>query len=708
MTTDLNRTFGLKSEIDTIAQNREQRYDARAYFRGTGYARHLTESAPIARAWAFYAMLTGFKPHIYENDLIVGSMVGMIPEKNELTDIAYYEMFDQIYGQRGWLQGCDHYAPAYDRLLEMGIPGILKEIGQSLKSHAKEPGKCAFLEACRISMEAFQKLIRGYAEQSRDAVICQVCENIAANAPADFREALQLVWFAHIAFQYQGLNAMALGRVDQYLYPFYEKDIKSGRLTQKEAQLLLENVFMKMYEHRAFFDREDICNICIGGITPEGEDAVNELTYLILWAVGRCNIPGPNLSARIHPKTPDLLLKESLKVIGTGLGYPALMNDIPNMAALLAKGYDKKDVNNYCMVGCIENFLPGLQPPWSDGRYNTVKMLELALNGGCDLRTGKREGPATNAAETFCSMQDVMEAYRIQLEAGAKRYAAQIIQENSKLNNENFVNPFLSCLAYDCVEKGLDICGGGARYKAAHGACTMGIGTIADSLAAIETCVFTEKTISMETLMKALKANFVGYEKERALLLKAPKYGNDDDIADKYAVWFVDYTADLFDEYRLADGGRFYTAIASNTANIPAGLECAATPDGRLDDEPLSDAASPTYGRDVNGPTCTAISLSKPDYSRVACGTVVNQKFAPHMFEGKENIDRLCSLIRVYFARGGQEMQINAVSRQDLLDAMEKPENYRNLVIRVSGFSAYYVKLDREIQLDILRRTEHA
>jgi len=708
MKQDWNQTYALKKEIDVCAAGRKSFYDARAYYRGIGYLGHLTQPAPIARAKAFAAMLEGVEPHVYENDLIVGSMAGMFPDKETLTDISYYENFDAIYGKRGWLQGCDHFAPAYDRFLALGVPGILEEIAQAKRQYEGDSSKTVFLEACRISMEAFGRMILKYADTAVDETVCTVCRHLTKTPPRTFREALQLVWFAHIAFQYQQLNAMALGRMDQYLYPFYKKDIEEGLLTQEKAQLLLENVFMKMHEHRAFCDHEDICNICIGGITPEGEDAVNELSYLILWAVGHCNIPGPNLSARIHPRTPQKLLTESLKVIGTGLGYPALMNDIPNIEALCAKGYEQQDANNYCMVGCIENFLAGLQPPWSDGRYNTVKMLELALNSGCDPRTGQRLGPKTKAAADFVSMEDVMEAYRIQLKAGAEAYAAQIIQQNSRLNNENFVNPFLSCLSYGCVEKGLDICNGGARYKAAHGACTMGIGTIADSLAALEQCVFVQKEISMERLLAALKADFVGYEKERALLLKAPKYGNDDDRADKYAVWFVEYMADLFDSYRLADGGRFYTAMASNVANIPAGLECGATPDGRRANEPLSDAASPTYGRDKCGPTGTVMSLSKPNYSRVACGTVVNQKFSPHMFEGEENIQRLASLIRVYFERGGQEMQINAVSRQDLLDAMETPEKYENLVIRVSGFSAYYVKLDREVQLDILSRTEHS
>ena len=708
MATISNTTKALKHEISIYRESFCNFCRISAYYKGLGYAQHIKEDTPIARAYAFASMLAHEKKHIYANDLIVGSITGQFVSHPLEENAAYYEQFTKVTGERGWWQGCDHYASAYDRLLTIGVGGILQEIQESIQIHRDDKEKVIFLTACQIEMEAFRDWIAAHALETEDPEIIRICNKIATEAPSSFREALQLVWFAHTVYLLQGLYAMALGRMDQYLYPYYRHDIDNGILYNEEAQNLLVNTFIKMHEQRVWLERDDVCNICIAGITPDGENAVNDLTYTILYAVKGCNIPGPNLSARIHPSPPDRFLREALQVIGTGLGYPALMNDEVNMAALRRMGYAQRDVNNYCMVGCIENFLPGMQPPWSDGRFDTVKMLELTLNRGRDLLTGEVKGIDTGDPLTFATMDDFMAAYEAQIRAGADFYAVYVLRDNARYNNRDYVNPFLSCLSYECVKRGKDLCNGGAIYPAAHGAVIMGIGTIADSLCAIEQCVYKDKSITMETLLAALKADFVGYEAEQQLLLAAPKYGNDCNDADKYAVWFTKYTADVFDQYRLADGGRIYTAMASNTSNIPAGRECGASPDGRKAREPLSDAASPTYGRDRMGPTYTIRSITKPDYSRVACGTVVNQKYTPSAFRGDTNINRLLALVRVYFKHGGQEMQINSVSRKVLIDAMEHPEKYQDLVVRVSGFSAYYTKLDRAVQLDILSRTEQA
>ena len=702
----VNTTAALKQEI-------EKRHDedaphlflARDYLMGIGFKEHRTDPVPIARAYAFAYLLDHMDKYVYDNDIIMGSVRSQYIPHVPKSEYDYYVGYTNHFGRRGWIQNCDHYASAYDRLLTLGIGGIRSEIALSKTKWKDDHKKLEFLEACDISMQAFSRMIAAFGDNAKNPIAKQVCYNITVNPPQSFHEALQLVWFAHCVYQYQGLYAMALGRIDQYLYPFYKHDIKNGIITRDDAQTLLENTFMKLHDYRTWYGGDDVCNICICGITPEGENATTDLSFDVLRAVGACNIPGPNLSARIHPKTPDAFLCEALKVIGTGLGYPALMNDIPNIAALRHMGYAEKDANNYCMVGCIENFLPGMQPPWSDGRFDNVKFLELTLNRGVDMLTGAKTGIDVGDPCDFKTMDEFMAAYEKELANAAADYAYYMTVEHGRYNNEFYVNPFMSCLSYECIERGLDICNGGARYPSAHGAALMGIGTIADSLAAIEKVIYNDKSATMETLIAALKANFEGYEDLRQKLLDAPKYGNDCEEVDKWAVWFVNYNSDLFDQFRLDDGGRFYTAIASNVSNIYAGQGCAASPDGRKAKEPCSDAASPTYGRDHRGPTCTVKSCSKPNYSRVACGTVLNQKYSPAMFNGEENIKRLCALIRVYFNRGGQEMQINSVSREVLKDAMEHPENYKNLVVRVSGFSAYYVSLAREVQLDILNRT---
>ncbi|MDD6799883.1 MAG: pyruvate formate lyase family protein [Firmicutes bacterium] len=701
-----NVTEALRAEItaDHEANKDAGLFYGLNYLRGKGFTEDLHSPIPIARAKAFAYLLKHIPKFVYKNELILGNIRSVIIPRPSDEEVNYYQNYNDRFGRLGFQQGVDHYAPAYDLLLSKGVKGILSDIEESKQRWADDREKQVFLEACRIEMEAFSELLKDFGAKSDKQIVRDVCERISTEPPASFHEGLQLVWMAHTAFSYQGLYAMALGRLDQYLYPLYKHDIDAGIITRDDARTLLENTFMHHHDHSRWIG-DDVNNICIGGITPEGENAVNDLSYDILYSVGKCNIPGPNLSARINPLTPDEFLCESLKVIGTGLGYPALMNDIPNIKALKHMGYEERDANNYCMVGCIENFIPGSQPPWSDGRFDNCKILEYTLNRGCDMLNGEKRGIDTGDPCEFKSMDEFMKAYEKQLAYAASEYALNQRLSNARFNRQNYVNPFMSCLTYKCIERGLDINDGGTIYPSAHGACLMGIGTITDSLSAIEKLVYEDRTVTMETLIKALKANYEGYEDLRQQLLAVPKYGNDCEKTDKYAVWFVKYNSDLFDQYRQADGGRFYTAIASNTSNIGAGHGCAASPDGRKAHEPLSDAASPTYGRDHRGPTCTVKSTSKPDYSRVACGTVLNQKYSPNMFSNDDNIKRLCALVRVYFGRGGQEMQINSVSREVLIDAMEHPEKYQNLVVRVSGFSAYFVRLNREVQQDILNRT---
>jgi formate C-acetyltransferase len=302
-------------------------------------------------------------------------------------------------------------------------------------------------------------------------------------------------------------------------------------------------------------------------------------------------------------------------------------------------------------------------------------------------------------------MDEFMAAFEKQLELGVNEYIFNFNCGNDHINQKFFAEPFLSCFCYDCIGRGLDINGGGSLYPSVHGAAVMGIGTVSDSLAAIEKVVFTDREATLTQLRDAMNANFEGYEELRKKLLSAPKYGNNDNFVDKYAVWFIDYLGSLFEKKKTRDGGGIYIAAAANISNIHAGRSINATPDGRLRGEPLSDAASPAYGRDTRGATSTVNSVSKPDYTKVACGSVVNQKFSPSMFT-PEKRKKLMALIKTYFKKGGQELQINATSREILLDAMEHPEKYQNLVVRVSGFSAFYVTLEKDVQLDILNRTQ--
>lgn len=686
------------------------------YFKFQGYKRAFGASKVQARAEAIEKLFELPHAFIYKNDWIAGSLRPLWCENNK-EELEYALSVEQSFGERTFSSNFDHFSPDYRTFVREGIPGLLGRIEASEKQYS-DPARLEYLSAMKKTVYGMRQMILGYAEEAaactkkegydveRLNFIRKNCLSIADSAPKTFAQALQLVWFNHICFNYEGRYAMALGRIDQYLYPFYHSDIDSGELTHEFATELLENVFMKIYEWRALKGWDDVVNICIGGTSPDGASEINELSYCVLQAVRNCRIPGPNLSARVSYECPDEFLDECLKVIGTGIGYPALMNDRVNIAALLRYGYAKEDVYDYTMVGCIENFITGKQPPWTDGRFDTPRFFELLFNRGKGIYS-KTCGVDTGELCEIGTMAQFMEKFEEQLRYGVAEYYARFNNDNTRLNPQEYVQPFLSCFCDDCVGRARDICDGGSKYPSVHGAVLMGVGTVCDSLAAIEKVVFEDHEATLEEIRDAIAHNFEGFETLHKKLLAAPKYGNNDPFADKYAVWFVDFLSEQFSQYKTHDGGGIYVAMAANTSNVYAGKNIAATPDGRLQGEPLSDAASPTYGRDSRGATVTVTSLVKPDYTKAASGTVVNQKFSPSMFEDGKR-EKLLALLKVYFRRGGQEMQINATSRATLQDAMDHPEKYQDLVVRVSGFSAFYVTLDKGVQLDILNRTQQS
>lgn len=667
-----------------------------------------------AKANALAYLLRNYPASVYPHDRIIGSRSGCFTSGYDLAELTRARDICGNYGSLHFGTNSDHFAPGYGTFLKDGIRGTREKIEKSLEIHGNDPEKAEFLTAQKLVLDAFSEFIRNHAAAAHasggsDDLIqaAQALDAIAENPPSTFREALNLVWLCHLAFLLQGKYAMALGRIDQYLYPYFRRDMDAGILTTDEAEDLLGCTFIKIGESR-YWGGDDVVNICIGGVTPDGSEGINELTYCVLHAVRNCNIPGPNLSARLHEGMPDRFLDECLQVIGTGLGYPALMNDKVNIPALLRHGYSPEDARDYCFVGCIENFIPGKQPAWSDGRFNVPEFLEAVFYRGKTQLNPHYYGIDCGDLEKIRSMDNFMAAFEKQIDFAAAEYVSVFNNDNGRINYRNYAEPFMSLFCDDCIGRGIDINCGGAKYPSAHGAGCMGIATIADSLAAIEKVVFEEKHCTLTELRDAMAADFEGYGILRQRLLASPKYGNDDDFVDKYAVWYVKYLDQVFGKYRTRDNGPFYTAIASNTQSVSAGFITGATPDGRHAKQPLSDAASPTYGMDQNGPTATFLSMSKPDYSLVSCGTVLNQKYTPDMLNDPVKREALTAAIKVYFAKGGQEVQINCVSRETLRDAMEHPENYGSLVVRVSGFSAYFTKLDRSVQEDILHRTEHS
>jgi len=693
-------------------------YCGNELIRFRSYRETYGESALMAGALAQKAWFENYPVYVYEYDRIAGSRHGNYVPEYDQRELKKARQIRDSYGNISFWNNSDHFAPGYDRFLKEGICGTMARIEESLVVHKNEPEKVEFLTAQKEVLAGFSTFVRRHSEGAREAAaktenadcrkeLLAIADDLAYAAwekPVNFRQALNLVWLVHLSFMFQEKWAMALGRMDQYLYPFYRHDIDAGILTEEDAEDLLACAFIKIVE----FGQGDIINICIGGVTPAGEEGINDLSYRILHAVRDCNVPGPNLSARLHKGMPVKFLDECLQVIGTGLGYPALMNDDVNIPALERHGYTPEDTRDYCFVGCIENFIPGKQPAWSDGRFNVPHCLEAVFHDGISMVNDGFLGLRTGPLEDIKNMDQFMSAFEAQIAYLAGEYVTVFNNQNERLNYRHYAQPFMSLFCDDCIARGMDINCGGARYPSVHGACGMGIATIADSLAAIEKVVFTDHVCTLTELRDAMAANYEGYETLRAALQNAPKYGNNNDFVDKYAIWYVEYIDKIFSQYRTRDGGVFYTAIASNTASVYEGKNTGATPDGRFARVPLSDAASPTYGMDKDGPTSSFLSLCKPDYRLVSCGTVVNQKYTPDMLQDPVKRAALTAAIQVYFNQGGQEVQINCVSREMLKDAMEHPENYRDLVVRVSGFSAYFTGLDRDVQEDILHRTEHA
>jgi formate C-acetyltransferase len=510
---------------------------------------------------------------------------------------------------------------------------------------------------------------------------------VAEDPPHSFFQAVQLVWLTHLVFKSEGRCHMALGRIDQYLWPFYRRDLETGVMTREQALERLCHLWARLDEVG------EVQNICIGGLTPEGNDGTNALSSLCLEATRLVQSPHTNLSARFHDRTPEEFHRACFELIRTGIGFPAIFNDHVLQEGLVEIGIPIEAARDACMVGCIETMLPGRQPPWSDSRFNTPVYL---------LRAMER----MTAGGTYEQLSDL---FRQELAAAIAAHVDQVNQHIAHFPAERYPDPFLSALTRSCIERARDVNAGGADFPRFHGIAVMGLATIADSLAALKKLVFEERSVRYEDLMAALRDNFSQAEGLRQMLLnKAPKYGNDDPTVDAIAAEIVTWTADECLRHQIVGGGRFISAMAANVQNISAGLEVGATPDGRKAFTPLSDAASPYFGRDEAGPTAFLRSVSRPDYHRVLTGSVINMRFDPDFYQDEEGAQRFLSFTKYFVASRIPELQFNFTRADTLLAARREPEKYRSLVVRVSGFSARFVELAPEVQDDIARRRAHS
>ncbi len=668
--------------------------DLRPAWRTQACRESMGQPEPIVRALAFARVLREDALHFYDGDRLSGSHVGWhagaLP--GDLSRAEYEALVNEwrTRGQRDFWAGWDHTLADYPKLLAIGIGGYLTHARATLQVRTA-PCEQAALRGMIVALEGFSAYIRRWATAAARrgmADLAEIAQHIAAEPPRTFHEALQLVAFTHLAFESEGRYAMALGRIDQYLLPFYRQDVAAGRITPAEALDLLCHMWVKLAENGG------VQNICIGGLTPEGADATNELSYLCLEATRLVQSPYTNLSARFHDDTPEAFYRACFSVIRTGIGFPAIFNDHVLIPGLVEIGIPPAVARDHCMVGCIETMLAGRQQAWSDGRYNMALQLMRAMDrvqGRDDLSFEVLQG-------AFLSeMRDSLAAYCRDFNAYIARFPPDL-----------FPDPFLSALTCDCIERARDINDGGAEFPRMHGIAVMGLGTVADSLAAVRELVFEQRRFSYDELMDALAADFQGYEPMRqALVNDAPKYGNDEDAVDAIAASLVDWVSRECLKHRIDGGGWFVAAMAANVSNIPAGREVGATPDGRRAYTPLSDAASPYFGRDTHGPTAFLNSVSKPDYHRVLTGSVVNMKFEPAFFRGEQGERVFLALMKAFVRNRVQELQFNFTGNEVLRDAQRDPELHRDLVVRVSGFSQYFVQLSKEVQDDVIRRRAH-
>ena len=569
----------------------------------------------------------------------------------------------------------------------------------------------------------FAEKAKQLAQQQGDPVrrseleqIAEVCLHVPANPPRNFWEALQAYWFVHLSVitELNTWDSFNPGRLDQHLLPFYRKGLEDGSLTPEKAKELLECFWIKFNNQPAppkvgvteeqSGTYTDFALINVGGVKPaDGSDAVNEVSYLILDVVEEMRLTQPSACIQISAKNPDRLLKRACEVIRTGFGQPSVFNTDVIIKEMLQDGKSITDARTGGPSGCVTVSSFGKESCTLTGYINWPKIFELACNDGIDPSSGRQVGPRTGDARKFTSYRQLIDAYKKQLGyfIDLKIKANNIIE---RLYANYMPAPFMSIVMDDCIARGLDYHNGGARYNPTY-IQGVGIGTLTDSLAAVKFHVFDKQDISMDELQKALHADFEGYESLRQkLLYHTPKYGNDDDYADGIAEEVFDVYYDLLNGRPNTKGGRYRVNLLPTTVHIYFGSVTGALPNGRKAGEPVSEGISPTQGADTRGPTAVFKSAARIDHARTG-GTLLNMKFNPQVLAG-EGIDKLLHLIRSYFKLDGHHIQFNVINAEMLRKAQQNPERHRDLIVRVAGYSDYFVDVGRDLQNEIIARTE--
>ena len=651
----------------------------------------------------------------------------MTPEWHECYSAG---MFTEFMEQRGPGHTCGG-----EQVFTTGYMDYKEKIHQTMESldYINDPdavNKCEELKAMDISCDAviilgerYHKLALEMAQketdETRKAELLQIAANlevVPAHKPQTYWQAIQLYWFTHLAVttELNPWDAFSPGRLDQHLNPYYERDVEAGILDDERALELLECLWVKFYNQPApvkvgitlkeSATYTDFANINTGGVTPDGRNGVNNVSYLILDCMDEMKLVQPNSNVTISKKTPAKFLKRACEVSRRGWGQPAFYNTEAQIMELINAGKNLEDARRGGSSGCVETGAWGSEAYILTGYLNIPKVFQLTLFNGFDQYSGKQIGLKLGYAKDFKSYDELWEAFKKQL--------AHIVDIKIRGNNvieqlyaQEMPAPCLSVVTNDCSSNAKDYTAGGARYNTNY-IQGVGIGTVTDCLASVKYNVFDKQNFTMEELIEAMENDYEGYDAiYRMVHDKTPKYGNDDDYAD-------DIMQEVFELYRSSitgrpnmKGGKYGVDMLPTTCHVYFGDVILATPNGRKAHKPVSEGISPEKSADTNGPTAVIKSCAKMDHLATA-GTLLNQKFTPDVVAGEEGLDNMASLIRSYFSMDGHHIQFNVIDRQTLIDAQKNPEEYKDLIVRVAGYSDFFRNLSKPLQDEIIERTE--
>jgi formate C-acetyltransferase len=624
--------------------------------------------------------------------------------------------------QKDHAQG--HICPDVKTWLAKGPHGLKEEAEAHLKTCSADQKEfytcvCIVLDGAMAFMRRYHDLIMESSPSEEQKEVAAICLALSERPAETFHEALQSMWFLFVILQMESnASSFSPGRADRYLYPYYEKDIREGRITREEALELIECLYLKFNQIVYMRNRNSAkyfagfpigFNIAVGGVDENGKDTYNDLSLLFLDAQYDLGLPQPNLSVRLNENSSHELMQRAIRTVARGSGMPQFFNDKAIIKTMVSDlGVSLKDARDYAIVGCVELTTQGNNLGWSDAAmFNLNKALELTLNHGVDLLNGKQIGPDYGGLDTYETYADLEQAFARMIDYYIQKMMA--VEEKVEQAHQKYLpTAFLSCVINDCLEKGKDVTCGGAHYNLS-GIQMIQAANLADSLAVLKKLVYEEKMISREEMLKALQDNWKGHEITHAMVAnRCPKYGNDVRWVDDLGAQWCTYFRNELKQYRNYRGGPVHTGMYTVSAHVPMGENVGASPDGRSAGDPLADGGlSAAYGRDTSGPTALLKSVSRMPDSLTTNGGLLNMKFLPSFFATEKGREDFEKFLRAFVDLEIPHIQFNVVRREDLLDAKVHPERHRSLTVRVAGYTAYFTELAGKLQDEIIARTSY-